>query len=103
MLYGRIQNKSVPAEVRSLSLCLYLKKSFHLFGHFAWAGEEQPELAGFGRDDPLGGDVDTGLGLHGLAGGVHHRDLVRNCRARHSLPGEVDVVNLCGNHLSRII
>ena len=86
-----------------LIVCLYLKQSFHLFGNLAGAGEVEPELASFGGDDPLGGDVDTGLDLHGLAGGVHHRHLVRHRRASHRLPGEVDVVNICGNHLSRII
>ena len=81
---------------------LYLKQSLHLLGHLAGAGEEEPELAGLGGDDPLGGNVDGGLGLHGPAGGVHHRDLVGHCRACQGLPGEVDVVNLCGNHLSGI-
>ena len=52
--------------------------------------------------DALGGDVDTGV-VHGFAGRVHEGDLVGNCRTFLGLPGEVNVVDLRGNHLSEII
>ena len=97
-----IQNENIQLWYKLIKNIIYLEQGLYLLCHLASAGEIQSELVSVSGNYSLSGNVDTWI-VHGPTGSMYEGDLVRNSWTFLGFPGEVNMVNLSGDNLWKII